>query len=78
MSYGVYVAQYTQFWMATGTICVQYSYMQMQGKNHPLIPKISDKQDIQVEASIKAKGQMYCYLSITWLLSRSEPFGNYL
>ena len=30
---------------------------------------ISDKCDTQVEASIKAKGQLYCYLSITWLLS---------
>ena len=29
---------------------------------------ISDKYDTQVEASIKAKGQLYCYLSVTWLL----------
>ena len=30
---------------------------------------MSDKWDIQVDASIKAKGQLYCYLSITQLLS---------
>ena len=34
------------------------------------IPKMSDKYNTQVEASIKAKGQLYCYLSVTWLLSK--------
>ena len=33
------------------------------------IPKMSDKYNTQVEASIKAKGQLYCYLSVTRLLS---------
>ena len=33
------------------------------------IPKISDKYNTQVEASIKAKGQLYCYLFVTRLLS---------
>ena len=33
------------------------------------IPKMSDKYNTQVEASIKAKGQLYCYLSFTQLLS---------
>ena len=33
------------------------------------IPKMSDKYNTQVEASIKAKGQLYCYLSATQLLS---------
>ena len=32
------------------------------------IPKMSDKYNTQVEASIKTKGQLYCYLSVTWLL----------
>ena len=31
---------------------------------------MSDKWDVQVEASIKAKGQLYCYLSIMQLLSK--------
>ena len=35
----------------------------------PFIPKTSDKWDIQVEASIKVKGQLYCYFLITQLLS---------
>ena len=30
---------------------------------------MSDKWDIQVEVTINAKGQLYCYLSIMWLLS---------
>ena len=30
---------------------------------------MSDKYNAQVEASIKAKGQLYCYLSVTLLLS---------
>ena len=34
------------------------------------IPKMSDKYNTQVEASIKAKDQLYCYLSVTWLLSK--------
>ena len=33
------------------------------------IPKMSDKYNTQVEATIKAKGQLYCYLSVTRLLS---------
>ena len=33
------------------------------------IPKISEKYNTQVEALIKANGQLYCYLSVTWLLS---------
>ena len=33
------------------------------------IPKVNDKYNTQVEASIKAKGQLYCYLSVTRLLS---------
>ena len=33
------------------------------------IPKMSDKYNTQVEASIKAKDQLYCYLSVTQLLS---------
>ena len=32
-------------------------------------PKMSDKYNRQVKASIKAKGQVYCYLSVTRLLS---------
>ena len=41
------------------------------------IPKICDVRKIQVEASIKAKGQPYYYLSVTELLSRNgwaHPF----
>ena len=34
------------------------------------IPKMSDKYNTQVEASIKAIGQLYCYLSVTQLLSK--------
>ena len=34
------------------------------------IPKMSDKYNTQVEASIKAKGQLYCYLSFTQLLAK--------
>ena len=30
---------------------------------------MSDKYNTQVEASIKGKGQLYCYLSVTRLLS---------
>ena len=37
--------------------------MQMHATKHAM------KQSLKlVEASIKAKGQLYCYLSITWLL----------
>ena len=34
------------------------------------IPKMSDNYNTQVEASIKAKSQLYCYLSVTLLLSK--------
>ena len=34
------------------------------------IPKMSDKCNTQVEASINAKGQLYCCLSVTQLLSK--------
>ena len=43
--------------------------------------KLLNKQDTQVETSIKAKGQLYCYLSIAGLLSGTDwphPFGNHL
>ena len=31
---------------------------------------LNEWQDTQIEASIKAKGQLYCYFSVTWLLSK--------
>ena len=34
------------------------------------IPEMSDKYNTQVEASNKAKAQLYCYLSVTRLLSK--------
>ena len=52
--------------MATGEESVQCNYVQMKAKKHS---KMSDKYNTQVEASIKAKGQLYCYLSVTRLLS---------
>ena len=62
--------------MATGTSAA----MSHAGKGalHQLVP-----QDTQIEAllSDKAKGHLYCYLSITQLLSVSgwpHPFGNHL
>ena len=55
--------------MATGEESVQCSYVQMRQRSILLIPKMSDKYNTQVEASIKAKGQLYCYLSVTRLLS---------
>ena len=33
------------------------------------IPKMSDEYNTQVKASIKPIGQLYCYLSVTQLLS---------
>ena len=42
----------------------------MEAKKHATIPRMSDKYNTQVEASIKAKGQLYCYLSVARLLSK--------
>ena len=52
--------------MATGEESVQCCYGQ---RSILSIPKMSDKYNTQVEASIKVKGQLYSYMSVTWLLS---------
>ena len=53
--------------MATDEESVQCSYVQIEAKKHSINP--SNNYNTQVEASIKAKGQLYCYLSVTRLLS---------
>ena len=56
MAYGVWVSILNSGWQRWGC-------MQMHATKHAM------KQSLKlVEAFINAKGQLYCYLSITWLL----------
>ena len=67
MAYGVWFSILNSEWQQARKV-FSAAVCKWRQRSIPSIYKISDKYNTQVEASIKAKGQLYCYLSVTWLL----------
>ena len=69
MAYGVWFSTLNSGWKQARKV-FSVAMCKWRQRSIPSIYKISDKYLTQVEASIKAKYQLYCYLSVTQLLSK--------
>ena len=65
MEYGVWFSMLNSGWQQVRRVFM----CKWRQRSILSIPKMSDNYNKQVEASIKTKSQLYCYLSVTLLLS---------